>query len=173
MSRKAVGRSPKMIQNVFVLLLLSLFAILSTFLVTIGAQMYRNTVDSAEKNNNMRIMTAVVRSAIWAEDGGDVAVETLEYKDGETVKNITTLSVMMTAYDGTPFIKRLYAYGGYLLESTTLQEMEFNPEYGEQLCELNKFEPSIDGKVLNVDLATKDNEPSTVQMYLRAGGAAE
>ena len=64
MSRKVIGHSPRMIQNVFVLLLLSLFAVLSTFLVTIGAQMYRTTVDSSEKNNNMRITTAVVRSAI-------------------------------------------------------------------------------------------------------------
>ena len=63
MSKRA-ARSPKMIQNVFVLLLLSVFAILSTFLVTVSAQLYRNTVDSAEKNNNTRIMTAVVRSAI-------------------------------------------------------------------------------------------------------------
>ena len=78
MSKRA-ARSPKMIQNVFVLLLLSVFAILSTFLVTVGAQLYRNTVDSAEKNNNTRIMTAVVRSAIWAEDGGLVQVEPLEY----------------------------------------------------------------------------------------------
>ena len=81
-----------MIQNVFVLLLLSLFAVLSTFLVTIGAQMYRTTVDSSEKNNNMRITTAVVRSAIWAEDGGDVKVEKLEY-DGKTY---TTLSMSVT-----------------------------------------------------------------------------
>ena len=169
MSRKVIGHSPRMIQNVFVLLLLSLFAVLSTFLVTIGAQMYRTTVDSSEKNNNMRITTAVVRSAIWAEDGGDVKVEKLEY-DG---KEYTTLSMSVTAYDGTLFIKRLYAYDGYLLESTTLQEMEFNPEHGEQLCELNKFEPSMNGKELLVKLETKDHIASTVQMYLRAGGAEQ
>ena len=57
--RKVIGNTPRTIQNVFVLLLLALFACLSTFLVTIGAQLYRNTVDSAEKNNTTRIMTAV------------------------------------------------------------------------------------------------------------------
>ena len=46
MNRKSIGNSPKTIQNVFVLLLLSVFACLSTFLVTIGAQLYRGTVDS-------------------------------------------------------------------------------------------------------------------------------
>ena len=61
MSKPVLSRSPRIIQSVFVLLLLALFACLSTFLVTMGAQIYRNTVDSADTNNNSRIMTAVVR----------------------------------------------------------------------------------------------------------------
>ena len=68
MSKKAIGHSPKTIQSVFVLMLLSLFAILSTVLVTVGAQLYRNTVESSEKNNAIRIVTTVLRSTIWAED---------------------------------------------------------------------------------------------------------
>ena len=77
MSKNAKGHThtSRTIQSVFVLLLLSLFACLSTFLVTIGAQIYRHTVESAEENSNSRIMTAVVRSAVWAEDGGEVRVE--------------------------------------------------------------------------------------------------
>lgn len=168
MSKRVVGRSPRLIQNVFVLLLLSIFAILSTFLVTVGAQLYRNTVDSAEKNNNTRIMTAVVRSAIWAEDGGEVTIESMPYEGG----TITTLSVI-NDFDGDVFIKRLYAFNGYLLESFTESDMPFDPEYGESLCELSKFEPSIDGKLLTVELETKDHQASTVRMYLRAGGAEE
>ena len=78
MSKRVVGHSPKMIQNLFVLLLLSLFAVLSTFLVTMGAQLYRNTVESAEKNSDRRIMSAIVRSAIWAEDVGEVMIEHID-----------------------------------------------------------------------------------------------
>ena len=169
--RQTAGHSQKLVQNVFVLLLLSLFAILSTFLVTVGAQLYRKTVDSAEKNNNTRIMTAVVRSAIWAEDGGQVTVEKLG--DG-----MTALSVMHD-YGGEIWVKRLYAYDGYLLESFTLYEDEdgdgdgFDPEYGESLCELSRFEPSLEGNLLTVELETKDHQTSTVRMFMRAGGAAE
>ena len=64
MSKPVLSRSPRIIQSVFVLLLLALFACLSTFLVTIGAQIYRHSVESAEDNNNSRVMTAVVRSAV-------------------------------------------------------------------------------------------------------------
>ena len=170
---KNIARSPKMIQNVFVLLLLSLFAILSTFLVTVGAQLYRNTVDSAEKNNNTRIMTAVVRSAIWAEDGGQVETETLQYdvEDGPSGE-LTALSILHE-YDGEIFVKRLYAYEGWLRESFTEKEMPFNPEYGEELCEIAGFEPAINGKQLTVELETKDHQQSTVKMVLRAGGAEQ
>ncbi len=175
MKKKAIGHSPKLIQNVFVLLLLSLFAILSTFLVTVGAQLYRNTVDSAERNNNSRIMTAVVRSAIWAEDGGEVKVEKIKYEGGE----LTALSVVHN-YDGEAWVKRLYAYDGYLLESFTLYEdeetgeqAEFFPDHGESMCELLKFEPSLEGSLLTVQLETKDHQPGTVRMFMRSGGGTE
>ena len=166
-------RSPKMIQNVFVVLLLSVFAILSTFLVTVGAQLYRNTVDSADRNNNMRIMTAMVRSSIWAEDGGQVEVESLKYdvEDGPSGE-LTALSILHE-YDGEVFVKRLYAYEGWLRESFTEKEMPFNPEYGEELCEIAGFEPAIDGKQLTVGLETKDHQQGTVKMVLRAGGAEQ
>ena len=166
-------RSPKMIQNVFVVLLLSVFAILSTFLVTVGAQLYRNTVDSADRNNNMRIMTAMVRSSIWAEDGGQVEVESLKYdvEDGPSGE-LTALSILHE-YDGEVFVKRLYAYEGWLRESFTEAEMPFNPEYGEELCEIAAFEPAIEGKQLTVELETKDHQNSTVKMILRAGGAEQ
>ncbi len=166
MSRKKIGNSPKMIQNVFVLLLLSLFACLSTFLVTIGAQLYRGTVDSAEKNNTSRIMTAVVRSAIWAEDGGDVKVEKMDGWD------ITALTIT-ESYDGENNYKRLFAYEGQLLESYTDDETGFDPKYGEPLCDLKEFEPEMNGNVLTVRLKAADDTESVVRMTLRAGGAVE
>ncbi|MBR4576652.1 MAG: DUF4860 domain-containing protein [Clostridia bacterium] len=166
MSRKAIGNTPKTIQNVFVLLLLSLFACLSTFLVTIGAQLYRGTVDSAERNNTSRIMTAVVRSAIWAEDGGNVKVEKLDGWD------ITALTVV-EEIDGEVNYKRLFAYEGSLLETYTDDELGFDPKYGEPLCDLKEFVPEINGKVLTVHLKASDDTESSIRMTLRAGGAEE
>ena len=166
MSRKSIGNSPKTIQNVFVLLLLSLFACLSTFLVTIGAQLYRGTVDSAERNNTGRIMTAVVRSAIWAEDGGSVFVEKM---DGWDITALTIIDVV----DGETNYKRLFAYDGQLLETYTDDSLEFDPKYGEPLCDLKEFEPELNGKVLTVRLKASDDTESTIRMTLRAGGGRE
>ena len=174
MSKSVVSRSPRTIQSVFVLLLLCLFACLSTFLVTVGAQVYRNTVDSAEKNNNLRIMTAVVRSAIWAEDGSKVKVEHFDNL------NITTLTIE-NEYDGVRYFKRLYCAVDpdpldgesrpFLWESYNSEDIEFRVDSGESLCELNRFEPSIEGNVLKVDLESSDGTASTIRIALRTGGA--
>ena len=177
MSNKHVpGHSPRVIQSVFVLLLLSLFACLSTFLLTIGAQVYRNTVESAEENSNSRVMTAVVRSAVWAEDGGEVLIEHFDEL------GITALSIV-NDYDGEKYYKRLYCAvdedpldgepRSYLWESYTSEDTEFNVESGETLCELNSFIPSIEGKILTAEMESKDGTKSTIRMYLRAGGAEQ
>ena len=176
MSKPVKTHSPRIIQSVFVLLLLSLFACLSTFLVTIGAQIYRHTAESAEGNNNSRIMTAVVRSAVWAEDGGEVRIE--HFDD----LGITALCVVNN-YDGEIYYKRLYCAvdsdpldgepRSYLWESYTSEDTEFAVESGETLCELNSFIPSIEGKNLIAEVEASDGTKSTIRMRLRAGGAEE
>ena len=176
MRKPAVGHSPRIIQSVFVLLLLSLFACLSTFLVTMGAQIYRNTVESADTNNNSRIMTAVVRSAVWAEDGGDVEIEHFDEM------GITTLTIV-NEYSGENYYTRLYCAvdpeprdgeaRSYLWESFNSEETEFRVDSGETLCELNAFEPSIEDGMLKVDLESPNGTKSTIRMALRTGGAGK
>ena len=176
MSKPVLSRSPRIIQSVFVLLLLALFACLSTFLVTMGAQIYRNTVDSADTNNNSRIMTAVVRSAIWAEDGGDVEIEHFDEL------GITTLTIV-NEYDGEKYYKRLYcavdpdpldgAPRSCLWESFNSEETEFRIDSGETICELNAFEPTIEDGMLKVDLESPNGTKSTIRIALRTGGAGK
>lgn len=163
---KTVGHNPRTIQNVFILLLLSVFACLSTFLVTMGAQAYRSAVDRADKNNSSRIMTAVVRSAVWAEDGGKLQVENYD-QFGMKVLSI------MNEYDGEQYYKRIYCMDGKLYECFQGAESEFDPEYGEDLCDLKAFEPSIEGKMLTVKLTASDDTVRVIHTYLRAGGAEE
>ena len=174
MSRKAIGHSPRTIQSVFVLLLLSLFACLSTFLVTMGAQIYRNTVESAEENSNSRVMTAVVRSAVWAEDGGEVRIERFDDL------GVTALCIV-NDFNGEKYYKRLYCAvdpdpldgepRSYLWESYSSEDAEFKVESGETLCELKGFEPSIEGKTLKVELEAPNGTRRTIRVSLRAGGA--
>ena len=151
-------------QNVFVLLLLALFACVSVFLVMMGAQVYRGTVNRAEANNEKRIAAAVVRSAVWAQDGGTVRIED---QDGLRVLAIED------NYDGEIYVKRLFCRDGWLRESYAADEWEFDPEGGEPLCEMRAFEPEMKGKNLTVHITDADGAESDVLVRLRAGGADE
>ena len=132
-------------------------------------------MDSAEVNNHSRIASAVIRSSIWAEDGGDVEIEQM----GE---GITALSVV-NEYDGVKYYKRLYCAmdsdpldgepRSFLWESYNSEDVEFIPENGESLCELNSFVPSIENNMLKVELETSNGTKSTIRMALRTGGAAK
>ena len=61
----------------------------------------------------------------------------------------------------------------WLWESYNSEDVEFIPENGESLCELNSFVPSIENNMLKVELETSNGTKSTIRMALRTGGAAK
>lgn len=158
---------PRMIQNVFVLLLLAMFAGLSTLLVTMGAQIYRDTVDSSDAHATTRVLNAIVRSAIWTEDGnGEIIVENY---DDLGIKCLT----IVNDFDGEIYYKRLYCKDGWIYESFTSEEREFNGEMGESMCEATKFDPVVDGNLLKISVADVAGQESDILIALRAGGAGK
>ena len=146
-------------QGVFVFVLLGMFAVVSTLIVLLGAQMYRNTVDRAASNNEDRVLAAYVRSMVRAEDA-DRAV-TVEPQNG-----ITTLA-LREDLDGTPYVTWLYCYQDQLYEHFTSQGDDFDPEDGIAICPAQKFEPRIEGGLLTVNLKDGNGKAETVRVALR------
>lgn len=155
-NRKMVNHS---MQGVFVFVLLGLFAVMSTLMVLLGAQMYRNTVDHAEANNEGRVLAAYVRSMIRAEDGADdVAIE--EY-DG------TPVLALSESVDGEDYVTWLYSYEGQLYEQFTSAGHDFEPLSGSVICPAQSFAPSLQNGLLTVDMVDGAGESCTVQVGLR------
>ena len=148
-------------QGVFVFVLLGLFAVMSTLMVLLGAQMYRNTVDRSTANNEDRVLSAYVRSMIRAEDTRDAMVVG-EY-DG-----VKTLA-MREDLDGEPYVTWLYCYDGQMYEYFTSDDGTFNPESGTAICLAQRFEPSLENGLLTVDMINGKGEPETVRVALRCG----
>lgn len=146
-------------QGVFVFVLLGIFAVVSTLIVLLGAQMYRNTVDHADANNEGRVLAAYVRSMVRAEDA-DRAV-TVESQNG-----ITTLA-LREDLDGTPYVTWLYCYQDQLYEQFTSEGDDFEPEDGTAICPALGFEPRIESGLLTVKLTDGKGTASTVQVALR------
>ena len=155
-NRKMVTHS---MQGVFVFVLLGIFAVMSTLMVLLGAQMYRNTVDHATANNEDRVLGAYVRSMIRAEDGADdVAVEEF---DG------TKVLALNESIEGENYVTWLYCYEGQLYEQYTSAGHDFEPQSGSAICPAQSFEPKISDGLLTVDMTDGAGQPCTVCVGLR------
>ena len=158
MSKRSKSISHSM-QGVFVFVLLGLFALMSTLMVLLGAQMYRGTVDRSVKNNDYRVLSAYVRSMVRAEDGAGAV--TVEERDGSPVV------AMREVIDDEEYVTWIYQYEGQLYELFTDLEEDFDPEAGTAICAANSFEASMEGDLLTVRMTDGAGEPCTVQVALR------
>ncbi len=155
-NRKTVQHS---MQGVFVFVLLGLFAVMSTLMVLLGAQMYRNTVDRSTANNEDRVLGAYVRSMVRAEDTRG-AMEIGEY-DG-----VKTLA-MREDLDGETYVTWMYCYDGNMYEWFTSDDGTFSPQSGTAICPARSFDPSLENGLLTVDMINGKGEPETVRVALR------
>ena len=147
------------LQGVFVFVLLGLFAVMSTLLVLLGAQMYRGTVEKTGANNENRILSAYVRSMIRAEDAWEsVRVE----EDGGEVR-----LALYEEIDGDAYVTWIYLYDNHLYEQFTDAGYAFDPAVGSAICPANSFAAAIEGRLLTVRMTDAHDEPCTVQVALR------
>ena len=159
--------SSRSIQNVFVWLLLGLFAVMGTLLMTLGAGVYKDAVDEAGKHSTHRVLDAIVRNAVRNCDGqGAFSVET----DPES--GITCLMITQV-YDDEAYCRRLFADEGWLKESFTEAEMPFSKENGETLCQVDTFKPDLTGNLLTVETKDLQGHESLIRIVLRTGGVAK
>ena len=146
-------------QGVFVFVLLGLFAVMSTLMVLLGAQMYRGTVDRAAGSNDYRVLSAYVRSMVRAQDGaGAVGVERFG--------DVTALK-LTEDIDGDEYVTWIYRYEGSLCEQFTEAEYEFDPSAGTEICPVGDFEPELDGSLVTVHMTDMNGETCDVQVALR------
>lgn len=158
MSRKSGGVQHSM-QGVFIFVLLGLFALMSTLMVLLGAQMYRGTVDRSTANNDDRVLGAYVRSMVRAEDArGAVSVE-----EASGVKAIA----LREEIEGTDFVTFIYEYEGQLCEQFMEEAYEFEPDAGTAICPVNSFDAELEEGLLTVRMTDDKDEPCTVQVALR------
>lgn len=146
-------------QGVFVFVLLGLFAVMSTLMVLMGAQMYRGTVENAGVNSENRLLNAYVRSMVRSEDALDAV--RIEEVDG------VTAIALYEEIDGERYVTWMYRFEDQLYEQFTESEFDFDPTMGMPICPINSFDPSIENGLLTVRMTDDKDEACTVQVALR------
>ena len=162
LKRKSVQHG---MQGVFVFVLLGAFAVMSTLMVLLGAQMYHATVGSASANNDDRVLSAYVRSMVRAQDrAGAIRVEEL---DGLAVLSMTEY------YGDDAYVTRLYRYDGSLCEQFTGAEYDFDPALGDAICPAGKFEPELTDGLLTISMTDGEGKDCVVRVALRTSQDAQ
>ena len=146
-------------QGVFVFVLLGLFAVMSTLMVLLGAQMYRGTVDHTAENNAARVLSAYVRSMVRSGDeAGKVSVENYD--------GIQAVALRQDYY-GVEYVTWLYLYEGNVCELFGREEYGFDPMVGDPITPVTSFEPTLADGLLTVAIVDETGEARTVQVALR------
>ena len=145
-------------QGAFVFVLLGLFAVMSTLMVLLGAQMYRNTVERAALNNEDRVLGAYVRSMVRAED----AARAVSVEEHDGVKALALRETL----DDDGYVTWLYCYEGQLYELFT-GSGDFSPLSGTAICPARAFVPQLEGNLLTVNMLDGKGALETVRVALR------
>ena len=145
-------------QGAFVFVLLGLFALMSTLMVLLGAQMYHSTVDRSQYNNESRIMGAYVRSMVRSMDAGQIGVE--------APGGISALA-LRESWEDEEYVTWIYQYNGQLCEQFTEAEEAFNPDRGTEICPANSLSAELKDGLLTVRLTDGNDAPCLVQVALR------
>lgn len=147
------------VRSMFVFLLLGLFALLATFLVLLGARVYRGIGEQDALRSRRRILDSCVRSMVAAYDAEGM----LSVREEE---GVPVLCASVPTEDGL-YVRRLYCYEGWLRESFTASGRAFQPEQGERLCEAERFSPGLAEGMLRAEVSAGGEAPVTICAAVR------
>ena len=150
------------ISGIFVLILLSMFAVFSMIVVMLGVKAYRSTRQRYEASSEYRLLSSYLRSMVRAEDG--FAGISVQEEDGRQIL------VLKETYGSDSYLTRIYVSDGYLREWFSHEENEFHPEEGDKICPAEGLEADISEGLLRVNVISRQGDPVEVSTVLYAEG---
>ncbi len=142
---------------VFPLVLFCVFAVMALGLVVTGANVYSQTVSSMEENYESRTALAYVAEKIRQND----RTGAVSAKDG-------VLTISDQDEDGS-YVLYIYEHDGYLTELSTRAGLEFSPEAGQPILEVEEFSVSETPEgMIQITAGNGDGISDSMLLYPRA-----
>lgn len=151
------------IDILFVIALFCLFALSTIFLISVGADIYGKTVNRMEENFNTRTSLAYVTEKVRQADAqNNIYIGTLGEQQALIIRSKTA---------DTTYLTYLYAYGGYLKELMSREDISLGPEAGQDVIALSEFSllPVNDNLIL-CHFSTDDGAASDLYISTHSGG---
>ena len=156
-------RHRHVVDLLFVIALLFLFAFSAIMLIALGADVYQKNVDTMRKNYDRRTASAyLVQKVRQADVRGAVRVDEL---------NGTPALVLTNRVGDRDYATWLYLYDGKLCEQLLRAEMAPEPAAGQEILPLKAMElDALSGRLLSVRLTLEDGEEEAFYLGLKSDG---
>ncbi len=152
------------VRGVFVFALLAMFAVLSLFVVIVGARAYKGINASADAAYSSRTgMSYLVGKVRGADEAGMISVLT---QDGSAVL------VLGGLYGGERYNTYIYCDGKSVLEYFANAKQAFSSSFGEAILPAQTLSFALKGRLLSIHLVDAQGEAHDASLYLAAGGEA-
>ena len=99
-------------------------------IVIFGANIYKDTVESQNDNNNTRAILSSISSLSRSQSPGDI-----EVADDDTYGQI-----LLVDEEGTDYAQKIYVYDGNLVQELSKRDADINPDDAQVIGETSKFE---------------------------------
>lgn len=150
--------------TVFVLMVICLFALCTMFVMILGAQIYKNVVDRADKNfDNRTGINYVVNRVRAADKSGAVSVEKVE--------DVPALA-LREQEGGRGYVTYIYFYDGALRELYMEDGQEPLAKDGSEIVTAQAFEVTMQGALVSLSFQGEYGEVNRASVRLRSSQTA-
>ena len=154
------------VRGVFIFALLATFALLSLFVVIVGARSYRMINATAEQAFVSRTGLSYLMGKVRGADAtGQIEIRN---EDGQSVL------VLGQELDGEQYVTYIYCDGTQVREYFAQADLTFSPNYGETIFEASDLRLSLEKDLLRIEIVDANGTAHESALYLQAakeGGA--
>lgn len=151
------------IDLLFVITLFFIFALSAIFLITIGANVYGQTVNAMGQNFNTRTSIAYLTEKIRQADQENCC------HIGE-LDGIPAISIS-TSTANTTYITYLYEYDGYIRELTVSEKVSLSPSAGQEILPVSSFQlHQINDNLFSCNISVDKEQSYQLFISLHSGG---
>ena len=162
-SRRMQTETNHIFGELFVFLLLGMFAVFSLMTVVVGANVYRTVTQTTALERQAAVPLSYLANKVRSLDArGAVRVEA---HDG-----IGDVLVLREEYGGDAIETRIFAQGGVLREQYGYAEDAFDPELSERLMDVEAFTAERTAKGIILSVCMRDGQQETLTLTLRSEG---
>lgn len=151
------------IDTLFVIALFCLFALSAIFLITIGANIYGNTINNMEDNFNSRTALAYITEKVRQSDSAD-SISAGTFHDGPAL-------IITSRIDDTEYLTYLYEYNGYIKEIIVRKGMTLDPAIGQDIIAVSDFYLTpINDHLMNCTITIDEMQSYNLYISVHSGG---